>query len=465
MSEKKSMREVFDTRLSGVKVTDEHYRAITKGLEGEMIVKKKLSLAFVLVMVLVLLAAVALAAINPSFQVLLSQVGEQIAVALQPIELVSESNGIRMEVVAAMNDDSNAIAYITLQDMIDDRLAGFVDLYQYGISQTGMSYGSTVQYDENTRTATLSILSYGGKNLNGQKVTFALQSFLAGRQEWDNMDVGIPLDTVQEAKSTIWLEKEAWEGWGGGENLDEIISNGGINILPVGEQDIPIPGVDFACISNIGLIDGRLHVQTRWAKKGVVPANLDDHGYNWLVGKDGQAFSGDGDGFLVYFGMDAKGNLHNIGFNAQGLSFSEGTMYQEQIFTPDSDLAQYALRGYYATNKAYITGDWNVTFQLQAVKAFKQADCDINLGSARLHTMTVSPIGWTLLGEKQPGSAIQCDVLVEMADGSQQRFDVNCPADSEASFEFYSFAEGLLDVEQIKEVHVGGHAVQLVEKR
>lgn len=457
----KPLKATLDEQLAGITINEQLEKRIM-ALPNAARKAKRRSMTAIVACGLLLIALPVLAATNPSFQALLSQVGDKIAQLLQPIELVSESSGIRMEVVAAMNDDSNAIAYITLQDMTGDRLAGVIDLYQYGMSETGMSYTPTALYDEETRTATLRMFSYRGKNLNEKKVTLSLQSFLTGRKEWESVDIGFPLDTVQVAERTVWLENL---GLGGGGNFDEIIINGGLEILPLDEMYIPIPGVDFAYISNIGLIDGRLHIQIHWTEKGNVPANLDDHGYVWLVGNDGQPLLGDGSDVSVDFCVDAQGVMRNTVYGADGLLRDGGTAYQEEVFVVDSNLENYTLQGYFCTNKAYITGDWSVTFQLQAVKAFKQADCNIDIGTARIRKITVSPIGWTILGEKQPDSTVQAEVLVKMTDGIEQRFEVSCLLDDEISFECNFFEEEPLDIERIKEVYVNGQAVRLVEKQ
>lgn len=465
----KQMKAVLDKQLSGIAVHEQLEKRIIALPKARQKARQR-SMAAIVACGLLLIALPVLAATSPGFQALLSQVGDKIAGMLQPIELVCESNGIRMEVVAAMNDDSKAAVYITLRDVTGDRLEGNIDLYNYGISRTGMSFTNGAQYDEATRTATLRILAYGGDQLNGRKVTFSLQSFLVGRTEWEDVDLGIPLDTVGVAEHTLWLAKDAWSGGGG--NFDEITANGGISILPPGELRIPIPGVDFAYISNIGLIDGRLHVQTCYPEKKFslvnpesVDGHMDDHGAVWLVDKDGKPISGDGSYVSVHFRVDAQGDLCDAGYSVLDPQ-DEKVEYHEEVFTVDSDLAQHALRGYFATNKAYITGDWSVTFQLQAVKSFKQAECDIDIGSGRIHTITASPIGWTLLGDRASSdSDVRAEVLVKMTDGAEERFEVRCFPGDETGFEYHSFAEEPLDIRRIKEVYVNGQPVPLVERR
>lgn len=65
----------------------------------------------------VLLSVGTLAAVVPGFRDLLDVVGQDVARLLTPVERACESNGIRLELVAAINDGQDACVYITLQDL------------------------------------------------------------------------------------------------------------------------------------------------------------------------------------------------------------------------------------------------------------------------------------------------------------------------------------------------------------
>lgn len=458
----KRMKTKIDAGLSEIHISEQLEHRIMALSKTRQKQPMRRAMVVLIACGILLIALPVLAATVPSFQALLVQIGDEIAIYLQPIELEAESDGIRMEVIAAMNDDYNAVVYIALSDIAGERLGGAIDLYDYGLSITNMSIASLAEYDESTQTAILRILAYGGQKLNGQKINFFLRSFLAGRSEHDNVDIDIPLDALTEAKDTVWLSKN--DNIGGGGNYDELEKNGGVKLLPINEQKISIPGIDFAYISNIGIVDGRLHVQTCWPLKGHFPANLDDHGEVRLVDSTGKTLQKDEQYFSVSFCTDAQGNIYNTDFNAQGLLIKNGTYYQEQIFEISAELTQSKLHGYFTSNREYITGDWNVTFRIEAAKAFKQADCDIDIGSATIQTITVSPLGWTVLGEKQPFSDTQAELLVKMADGTEERIEILCASNDESSFTFHAFSEELVDVTQIKEVFVNGQKILLLEK-
>ncbi len=464
------LKTVLDEQLSEIAVSAQLEKRIMALPQMRRRAKRR-SMVAIVVCVILLMAFSGLAATNPGFQALLSQVGNEIAQMLQPIELVSESNGIRMEVVAAMSDGQSAVAYFTLQDLTGkQRLKGLIDPYDCHIEGTYVNNPHTATYNEETETVMLSALGYGGESLYGRKVTFTLRSFLAGRTEYNDVAIDAPPEPFQEEAPSVWLGKEIIAGYGYND-VDEIARDNGISILLPNQMHLPIPGVDFAYISNIGVIDGRLHVQTCFPKKQYTPfqpdemnEHMDDHGETWLLRGESRER-----GILsVSFAVDEQGELCSAGYSMNDVRVPPGDKvhYREEVFAIKPDLAPYALRGSFVTNEAYITGDWSVTFQLQAIKAYKQAECDIDVGTARVHTVMVSPMGWTIIGEKADQHAeVQATVSVHRTDGTRESFTMRATINDGTYFEYHSIPEEPLDIEQIQAVYVDGQEVQLAVKQ
>ena len=103
---------------------------------------------------------------------------------LQPIEISSESDGIKMEVVAAMNDNEMAVIYVTLQDLTSNRIDETLDLYDYSLTGAHMFNSRIVDYDEKN-TATLRIQGNGGESLTDRKMNFRITSFLSDKQTFE----------------------------------------------------------------------------------------------------------------------------------------------------------------------------------------------------------------------------------------------------------------------------------------
>lgn len=279
----------------------------------------------------------AMAATIPSFNNLLSIVSPDFVLLLQPIEGVCEDNGIKMEVVGAMNDDETAVIYITMKDLEADRIDETLDIYDYSLIGTHISTCEMVNYDEKTKTATLRMQANGGKKLNGKKVSFRVDSFLSDKLIFDKVETGINLSDIREIKDsqTIPLDVNRFPG-GGGDLLDELQSRGVIEVLAPNQKKITLPQIDFMYISNVGFIDGRLHIQTKWVGDGI-----DDHGYFYFVDALGNRI--DNKPSNIYFGIDKSGNA------------KWGRDYVEYIFdVSDINLDKSKLMGHFVSHGNYI---------------------------------------------------------------------------------------------------------------
>ena len=344
----------------------------------------------------------AMAATIPGFKNLLPIVGSDFMLLLQPIEIACEDNGIKMEVVGAMNDDEMAVIYVTMKDLVGDRIDETLDIYNYRLTGTHIATCQMVHFDETTKTATLRMQANGGKKLNGKKVRFHIDSFLSDLLEFDNTETGINLSDVKNAgdSQTIPLDTRAgFSGGGGGDLFDKLRSQGEIKILAPDQKQITLPQIDFAYISNVGLVDGHLHVQTKWIGDGI-----DDHGDIYLVDSMGNAIYTDLAN--IYFGIDESGRS------------KYGRDYVEYIFDVSSlDLDDLQLMGNFVSHGNYITGNWKATFKIQSVGEELRADRDIKCDTLNINNIKVSPLGVTLAGRGELNKSVTVPVSVKMADG------------------------------------------------
>ena len=106
------------------------------------------------------------------FKNLLPIAGSDLMLLLQPIEVACEDNGIKMEVIGAMNDDEMAVIYITMKDLEGDRIDKTLDIYNYRLTGTHISNCQIVHFDEATKTATLRMQANGEEKLNGKRCIF-----------------------------------------------------------------------------------------------------------------------------------------------------------------------------------------------------------------------------------------------------------------------------------------------------
>lgn len=338
----------------------------------------------------------------PSFNNLVATVSPQIAIMLQPIEISSESNGIKMEVVAAMNDHEMAVIYVTLQDLTGNRIDETLDLYDYSLTGAQMFNSQIVDYDEKTNTATLRIQGNGGKSLNDRKMNFRITSFLSDKQTYE-VEVDANLSEItRKPPQTVRLDMNNIPG-GGGNLYQKLEEQGVIQVLKPNKTEVNLPEIEFMHVSNIGIIDNRLHIQTRWNKE-----NIDDHGYFYIVDDLGNAIKPTS----ISFGIDEEGHTNY------------GDDYTEYIFDIESvDFEKQELMGHFVSNGKYTTGNWNTTFKMEAVQDEINSDLNNNFGTWSSNRVSISPLGITLYGTGKFNDSNNIAVSAKMTDGSVQTFD------------------------------------------
>lgn len=407
--------------------------------------KKAMPAALAICLCLVLSVGVAAATI-PSFNNLLSFINPDIALMLQPIGIISEDNGIKMEVVAAMNDDEMAVVYLTMQDLTSNRIDETLDIYDYSLNGVHMSNIQIVNYDEITKTATLRMQANGGEKLNGKKLSFRIDSFLSDKRIFDAVETGINVSDIVETNPSqvIPLDMNNIPG-GGGDLFKELKSQGTIKVLKTDQMNIRLPNIDFMYISNIGFIGDQLHIQIKWIGNGI-----DDHGYLYFADASGNKINTNAS--TIYFGTDELGNTEY------------GNGYTEYIFGVDNiNLDEVKLKGHFVSNGKYTTGNWKTTFKLQSVEEEKQIDSNIKFDTWHANSVSVSPIGITLVGNGEINDLQNINITANMTDGSVQRFE-SVKSYSENGEVKLKFTSPLpLEVSKVGSLAIDGNVVNFKE--
>lgn len=414
-----------------------------KKQKSPMSYKKVASVAIVCICLMVSVGV--MAGTIPSFNNILSIISPDIALLIQPIEVSCEDNGIKMEVLGAMNDDEMAVIYITMKDLVGDRINETLDIYDYNLTGTHISTCQMVHYDETTKTATLRMQANGGEKLNGKKASFKVESFLSNKLTFDEVETGINLLEINKSKDlqTIPLDMDNNISGGSGELFEKFKSQGIIGVLKPDQTKITLPEIDFMYISNIGYIDGRLHIQTKWVGDGI-----DDHGYFYFADSSGNKI--DIDSVNVYFGIDESGDTQ------------WGRDYVEYIFNVDNiNLNDLRLMGYFVTNGNYVTGNWKTTFKMQSVGEEKETNCNINIDDINVNTIKASPLGITLVGSGYIDESTSMPISVNMTDGSVQIFESGMCYSDNGEVKIKYIPSLPLDVSKIESVNINGVNIEV----
>lgn len=276
------------------------------------------------------------ATVDPIYQILFN-ISPTAAQVLKPVNLSCEDQGIRMEVISAAIYENEAVIYISLQDLTDNRIDETTDLFDsYRINRPFSSVASCsfVSFDEETGVATflIHISQWNKEEIEGDKITFSFTEFLSQKSTFDEKLSGLDLCMVTAAEET--QKPESIRGGGG---------TGFANY----ETDclVPIAGgilspVDGVIITNIGFIDNKLHMQIYFEDI----LSYDNHGYIELRDEAGN-----------------KAECYSIGF----WDDEQVGSYDEIVYdiSPE-DIENYQAYGYFVTCKNRTKGNWQVTFPL-----------------------------------------------------------------------------------------------------
>lgn len=404
-------------------------------------VKKSLSTALAACLCILISISVA-AAIIPSFNNLLYFVSPEIALVLQQVSHTSEDKGIRMEVVAAMNDHEMAVIYVTMQDLIENRIDETLDLYNFSLTGGQMFNSQIVNFDKETGIATLLIQINGGEALDGKVLSFKIDSFLSQKQIFEALETGINLLEIrkEENPQTMPLNMNNISG-GGGDFYEDFKAKGTIEILKTDKKNITIPNIDFMHISNIGYIDNYLHIQTKWTRDGV-----DDHGYVYFVDALGQQIEVKGTN--LYFGIDQKGNA------TYGGEYVEYIYDLNEINIEEVNLLAYLVSG------NYTTGKWKTTFKIQSVIGEKEIKQEIDLDTWIVNKVTLSPMGLTLVGKGENNNFKEISIIVNMIDGQIQRFDSVRSFREDSTIRLKYTSSMPLDMSKVESVNINGKIIK-----
>lgn len=438
--------QIIKARLSTIKTLEYDIATeVNKELKqkGFIINKRKPLKIAMVTCICIMLSVGVLAATVPSFNKIVSKISPEIAPILQPIEMVSEDNGIKMEVVAAYNDDEMAVIYLTMQDLTGDRIDESLDLYNYTLSEGALFNSQIIDYDEETKTATLRIQANGGEKMNGKKLSFAVKSFLSGSLVFDEVETGINLmDIEDDSSQTIPLNMERVSG-GSGTMFDLWEEQGTIQVLKEDEMNISLPQIDFMYISNIGYIDNKLHIQTKWVGGGI-----DDHGYFYFTDAENNALELYPS--TVHFGIDELGNTMDRGD------------YIEYVFDLEGiDPKEVFLKGHFVSSGRYTEGNWKTKFKLQSVNPGKETECKLDFGTWELDRIEVSQIGVTLLGMGEYDEENSPQIQVNMTDGTTQEIELSTSFSQNEKISLKYLLNAPLDSTMVESVNINGKLIKL----
>ncbi len=466
----KDFRKMIDSRLSSMSVSNELEEKIFLGTRAKRTLRKRPMMIAAVICIIVLIS-VPVMANTAAFQNLLALVSPKTAEKLQPIQLVSESNGIKLEIIAAINDGKSAVVYYTLKDMTDQGRIGKGNKELLGnlVISKGLigGQGFLVAYDESTNTATYRMYVFPNNRTNNEmsvastmEMQYLYQDRVYVGDYKNTIDTGIKiLDIVSKNPETIELLQSEVHSRGdeynGNKTLtgrfsieEELKSKGKATILKNDVMNIKIPEVDFLTISNAGFIDGKLHVQFRATdSKDMNPFEI------FFKLKDGRR----AETVMMNFNVEEKGRVR-IG----GMSY-----YEYAFDVNEEDLINSSIQGWFSNHKC-IVGDWKINFKLNKVNLTEKTAENVDLGSFVADKISFSPLGLFIEGKGKVDYRDIPDIRIENKDGTvldkNEKYNEKIMGFIKFDDDRYLFENRFndwYDIDDLKELRINGKLIDL----
>ncbi|MBP3460458.1 MAG: hypothetical protein J6K58_14745 [Lachnospiraceae bacterium] len=336
----------------------------------------------------------------PMIQKWIHHLSPQLAAILYPIEESCEKEGIRLTVVAGVNDQRNGDIYFTIQDTEGEgRTAKKVDFMDSaGIDGSSITNVEFLSYDEESQTACYVLHESGERNFENSRNTFHIRSMMVNKEEFDWYDTCLDLaDLAKPGADTASMDDYRYGGGSGAgmdSNIKPEVLKPDVTEISLGDQ------IDFVTISNIGIVGDTLHIQTKW------DTSFDNHGELWLLaegeepGEYEDAVSYDNYYFYTEADEQATGNNR----------FTHHIEYVYHLDDPEA-LEDYHLWARMVKDGEIIDGSWEVSFVMGELdKITIKPDMEI------AEELQITPISVYVEGYgKDPE---KCEISMRMEDGT-----------------------------------------------
>ncbi|WP_324825361.1 DUF4179 domain-containing protein [Sinanaerobacter sp. ZZT-01] len=421
------IKSYIDKQLSDIEISAKLEETILKKTEkgkeekigGFVFSSKKLLLTAAVVCLLLTGTITAFATASPILYDWIYSVNPKWAALLYPVNLTAEDQGIKVEVLYAVNDAYNTMVYFTVQDITgENRIDESLDLCDaYYVEGPSAFNVRLLSFDEETNTAFCVMRGFGTVKLSNKLSFFQLTKMMNNKKTYDWYDTGISLQELAAGEAEILSSSEFADIGGSAWTEDEL------PILKPDEMEIPLgDDIDFVTISNMGFVDGKLHIQTKWEK------SYDNHGQLLLLDKTERAMDEEKalscDNYYFRTEEDAK-NCGNDMF-AHHIEF----IYDIKDW---KELEKYRLWASFVEDGLLIEGKWDVNFRFDDAEKMEMK----NTGNLA-QKIEITPIGAYIEGYTGEYESIRFSVKKE--DGSKVGFS------SFSTDDAYNGENGLCDV-------------------
>ena len=330
--------------------------------------KTTLAIGFALLMVLCIATAMA-GAFSESFNGWLYERWPDLATALMPVNLAYEDQGLRMEVVSAVDKGSEALIVYTVQDLEGDRLKNtfpYADLYS--AEGNSLSYGGSIlsNYDPETRKGTYAqYLEYadGCRPASGA-ITYSIDQI----NPYDTEDVDL-MPYYRKYSSQVQVAAAPENVYLQGPYHDSALPDS-TRIIDW-HNSLELPLSDSVCLSGIGMIDGCLHVQLHYTDRTPVVSESGSVIYPHLAWTWVHLYNAGFD--YLYTADDSPAGISVLQWGGDGFDAANGSgtpEWEEFFFQADPEAVDRVEHFFVRITNALtpITGDWKVDIPVRLIR-------------------------------------------------------------------------------------------------
>jgi len=319
---------------------------------------------------------------------------------------------------------------VTMQDVEGNRIDETLDIYDYHMSKGRSFTVERIGFDPTTKTAFVRFMSFNGSNTD--KFKLKIRSFLSDKSVLEDVTFPLDLQDVEKQQTEI-LPDDTIRGSGGAS------PEGDVYVLPAGKLNIQTQLYDRMRITNIGLHNDKLYVQTEWPVNNAI-----EHGEFYLVNPTGQKILPT---VNYSYGRDEQGKPI-YAYN-----------YEENIFNvKDINVAEYALQATIHTVGQYVEGNWEASFKLEEMKG-QSVPFAKDFGDWVAKELKISPLGLTIIGEGDATETEELTATIVKNDGSHKELTSLVSFTDENQVKLKLLSEEPLELEQIKSIMINGFKV------
>ena len=375
----------------------------------------------------------------------------------------SVCDGISIRLVSVLHGAGDLRIFATATDLTGDRLDKETRFDDWGLSEGHGGNISVVDYDEATRTASLMITSLG-ENLPGE-ASLRINSFINGRKFCQGViENGLNFyDLLKDRTPGLMAREQVWSNGGsiwmtGGafshNEAEKLAQRSGM--LKPNELSRSFSSINWCTISNVGFVDGSLHIQTK-----ILPGCENDLASIDFVNQNAEVV------YQGHFSLSfadirevGEGDAHQHDVIAQ---------YKEMIYEEVTDVEQ--LKGLsvvidYLREGTTTTGEWAFSFQIP-----DKAVADINIfndlvinGKAiRPDKISISPLGVTFyLPENIAASYIRNDTLQVLYENGEAVYLEQTVINGYEDTSALSFSGQIIDAERVRNIVLNGEVIKVI---